>query len=340
MRVILSLLLLALAFVPAAAQMKCATPSIQVVDKKTLDLIVGSDRHDATVETTIVDIISRYPDADRVILQRDLISLVCETIANSPDVTFSEKAKLLIDITREIQSAFSKTSLLPFGESLLLLTRLNPSDLEFNLVMVSEATVYKSCKVNGTEVEYGDSVSSQYFLAYQRDLLMIIPDEFRKIASESGDFFLRIPKDMLFTYVDAGRQTLVYFERIPSGNCYAAIIKLYLGVWLRGNSTYLVNYKIVSVTAHGQCRIFIERVGPDTYVELLDKYIAFQAKKDWTRDYHTVGVDDAHKAFELSQDAIKTEPTDNALAVRFSMDAGYSPCMKTPLKKAVSFKSS
>lgn len=340
MKFVFSLLLYFMIVTHSGAQMKCASQSIQIVSKDTLTSIVESNSLGNTIETTVVDIISRYPDSDRVILQRDLISMVCETISNSTDVPFSEKSKLLLDITREIQSAFSKTSLLPFGENLLLLTRYNPSNVEFYLAMISRATIFTRCEEKGDEVVYGDGVDFSRYLRYRRSELRKIPDEFRDEAFQSGDFVLSIPKRMFFEIVDSGRNTLVYFKRIPSGNCYAADIELHLGLWLKDKPGYVANYLIRSVTHHGQCRVVIEKEETDYFYEVASKYQAFEEKhkNDWTREYYTAGVRDAHKAFEQAQAVEKPRNDGDSLTLTFSADTHHSECMNTPLKRAISLR--
>jgi hypothetical protein len=82
-----------------AADFPCPIPTKQIateikadVDGKAKTIFeVGTAAVEGQVETTVVDLYSKYPAADRVAIIRDLIYTTCQFIKNSPTLSDDEK---------------------------------------------------------------------------------------------------------------------------------------------------------------------------------------------------------------------------------------------------------
>ena len=176
-------LLLVLGTNPTLAQMACAKPSEQFTTETSGDINataqgltqIFSASVAADARKKVVDLIGKYPNADKVLLQRDLISATCELIKNSTTVDFDKKARLLIEITKEIQSAFAKASILlkPLKETMLVLS-LYPPELSYYVAMTSYSVVFQRCELEGSSVEYGDGIEFQSYYAYEPNELKVV----------------------------------------------------------------------------------------------------------------------------------------------------------------------
>lgn len=321
----------------ALAQMTCATPSMQVVDTGTLaQIVTGQDK--SLINKTVVDLIREYPNADRVLLQRDLISAVCELVKNSPNTSFGERAKLLLDLTKEIQSAFAQHAdvILPIGESLVVFTALPSGQLDYRLVMVSETWAFTQCDVDGDAVTYGKGATAKRFFLYDRVHVTTVPDNLG--PNPPGNFLLRIPKKLLFEPGDMARQHLEYFRRIKNQHCYVGDVVFHLGVWNTENNRYIMTKTIQSVTSHGRCAIVLSNETTKDFQGIAERYRKFvenQHGDKRTRDWFSAALHDANRNIDDAPRTLREEGGNAQLTVTYEVDARYEECMKTPLKTAL-----
>jgi hypothetical protein len=322
----------------ASAQMQCATPSIQVVDPNKLQAVIDS-KDPAQMDKIVIDILHQYPSSDHLLLQRDLISSVCELVKNSPNDTFSEKAKLLIDLTKEIQSSFGKSStyLKPIGNDLVLFTSVDAPDVAYYLTMASNVTIWTNCTVTDDKVEYADPVEFSRFVTYSGVHLNVMPPDVSASSDLPGNFILAIPKSLFFLSVDTGRGGIEYFRSLPSSNCYSDDIVMKLGVWTKSDNQYVGIFSLRSVTAHGQCRIFIQNETAKNFVLIAGKYRSFKENTgdDLKRDFLLASKADAFESIDKSK-AIEPQPANpKALSVSFAMNKQYTPCMNRSIEQAI-----
>ncbi|MER9163615.1 hypothetical protein [Mesorhizobium sp. M0715] len=321
----------------AAAQMTCATPSMQVVDSGTLaQIVVGNDK--SLINKTVVDLIREYPNADRVLLQRDLISAVCELIKNSPNTSFAERAKLLLELTKEIQSAFAQRAdvILPIGERLVVFTALPSGQLNYRLVMVSATWAFARCEVDGDAVNYGEGMTAKRFFLYDRSDLTRLPDNLG--SDPPGNFLLQIPKRLLFEPGDMARSHLEYFRLIKSQHCYVGDVVLHLGVWDTKDNRYIMVKNIQSVTSHGRCAIVISNETSDDFRSISEKYDKFIEKQRGdkrTRHWFSAALHDASRNINDAKEELGKKAANNQLTVNYEVDASYEECMGTTLKAAL-----
>ncbi len=321
---------------PAAAQMTCAEPSKQFTTEVEGDIKATAEgmkrifeaQGAAQVRTKVVELIQKLPDANRTLLQRDLISATCELIKNSQAVDFDKKASLLINLTKEIQAAFAKPSatLNPVGENIIVATSLPTTAVDYALVMVSEASVYKRCDVRGGSVSAGERVEFQQIYAYARDELAISPIDAHNPSVAMGNFLLKIPKRMLFAPVDSARDGLVYFNSISSGNCYDNDIDIYLAIWQRQTNEYLSIFRIRSATSHGLCRVFISNAEVSEFLNYYKRAqeVLQTREQALARNFDFAAKSDAFKNVEKAKAAelVRAPLPSNVqpMTVTFAMD--------------------
>jgi hypothetical protein len=321
----------------AAAQMTCAAPSLHVVDTNTTKAVASGDP--SRIQNTVVDLIQRYPNADRVLLQRDLISSVCELVKNSPNADFNSKAKLLIDLTKQIQSAFEKASvsLELNADGINVLSSLAAPEIDYYVVMVSEPIVYTRCSVSNASVEYGDGVKSRKFVLYDTQALKAAPFAVNGAPASSGNFVLRLPRSLFFSSVDAARAWIAYFGRLPNANCYEADIELHVGLWTKVDGRYIAVYLMRSFTGMGECRISIENETPEEFHEIVGRYAAFRKRElgKIERDHIFAATADASSSIDEATNRLRPVASDSTATLSVEVDAKYPLCMQRSLLEAV-----
>ncbi|WP_342736282.1 hypothetical protein [Bradyrhizobium sp. B117] len=329
----------------ASAQMTCAKPSEQYATQIAGDVNataqgltrIFSAGVSGGARKEIVDLIGKYPNADRVLLQRDLISVTCELIKTSTEVDFDKKARLLIDITKEIQSAFAKASILlkPIKDAVLVLSSVPAPELEYFVAVVSDEVVYQRCAIKGGSVEYGDGVEFTTYYSYQPDMLKVVSLDANLSAFDSGNPILRIPRSLFFDPVDTARSGLMYFNQIQSGNCYFNDVEVHLAVWARQENRYLAIYKIRSLTSYSRCDLVVESESQDEFVDQYNRYAKFLDKRDWiSRNYLLAAKSDAFSNVKKSQSlGPPSKSGSNTLSVSNVADVDYIRCADTDLTK-------
>jgi hypothetical protein len=330
-KIILCALLIAASGQIANAQMVCAKPSEQYASDIAGDinatasgltrlLSIGGG---AQAHRTIVDLISKYPNADRVLLQRDLISASCELIKNS-SASFSEKSEYLLKVIKEIQSAFNKASILlkPFKDSLLVLSSIPAASLNYYIAVVSIATAFRRCSVTSGTVQYGDGIEfTSYFSYNPSELNAILPSS---TTFDSGNPVLRIPRRLFFLPVDAARDSLVYFRLLPSGNCYADDVQVHLAIWDKESKRYLAIYKLSSITSHGRCQIFVHVEEANEFADTYRLYTrSLKNENSIDRDYAFAAKGDAFANVNNAKSIEKPHASGNSLTLTFSDDASF-----------------
>ncbi|ESZ02097.1 hypothetical protein X736_31350 [Mesorhizobium sp. L2C089B000] len=321
---------------PAQAQMQCAAPSQHVVVTNEASGIVNQEQ---PIKQTVTDLIQRYPQADRLLLQRDLISAVCELIKASPNTEFAEKAKLLIDLTKEIQSAFgsASTSIDVIGDYFAISTRLPTGNIGYALLMGTEYHVYAKCKVDEPhhELEYGNPVIFDgLFYTYDKsEIRRTRPDVERSVK---GNLLFSIPKGFLFEPGDSAREGLDYFRDIPNANCFVGDVNIHVAIWDKTTGTYILNRKIFSVTSHWRCAIVMENEATTDYENVVNEYKAYiRTLADKTsRSYLTAPKSDAFWAVDEAKKENAADAS-NSLAVVFSGNLTWTKCMTVSLSDAL-----
>jgi hypothetical protein len=354
MKQLLCLLSLLVWTTSAAAQMTCAEPSKQFTTEVEGEIKATAEGMKRIFEaqgaaqgrTKVVELIQKLPDANRTLLQRDLISATCELVKNSQGVEFDKKARLLIDLTKEIQSAFAKPSvtLNVIGENIIVASSLPAPQVDYALVMISEASVYLKCEVRGESVSAGDPLPFRKFYTFSKDELVISPLAAHNPNLATGNFLFKIPKRMLFEPVDSARSGLAYFGTLPSANCYDNDVKLYVGVWQRDTNEFLAVYKIQSTTAYGLCRAFISNVDASEFQNYGRRYQQFlqnEGQDTLKRNYVFAAKSDAFANVERSKTTEVTRdrlpPNVQALPVTIALDKAHVPCTATPLATAIQY---